>query len=251
MISSPPAWYYLHLHDIISTCMIPSPPAWYHLSMYDIISTCMITFPPAWYHLHLHDIIFTCMISSPPVWYHLHLHDIIFTCMISSPPAWYHLHLHDTIYTCMISYTAAWYYLHLHDTISTWMISYRVAWYYLQLYDIISAFNHIIMFAMQQQSSDVFVLLTNKHCFNKYHHNYQRLSKWSKLIVNRNILNAGVTVSDYPPVQVTPGGNLNLPPLVSNYHPQFYQLTFNNSNKLYFIFSSHGIGTFFVTLLMP
>ena len=218
--------------------MILSPPAWYHPHLYDIISTSMISSPPAWYYLHLHDIISTCMIPSPPVLYHLHLHDMISTCTISSPPAWYHLHLHDIISTCMITSTPAWYYLHLHDIISNCMISSP------------PAFNHIIMFAMQQQSSDVFVLLTNKHCFNKYHHNYQRLSKWSKLIVNRNILNAGVTVSDYPPVQVTTGSNLNLPPLVSNYHPQFYRVTFNDSNKLYFIFSSHGIGTFFVTLLM-
>ena len=51
--------------------------------------------------------------------------------------------------------------------------------------------------------------------------------------------------SDYPPVQVTPGGNLKLvTPSSFKLPPQFYRIPFNDNNKLNFIFLSHGIGTF-------
>ena len=53
---------------------------------------------------------------------------------------------------------------------------------------------------------------------------------------------AGVIVSDYPSVQVTPGGNLKLVssyPLWLKLPPQFYRLTFNDNNKLYISYFHH------------
>ena len=62
---------------------------------------------------------------------------------------------------------------------------------------------------------------------------------------------AGVTVSDYPPVQVTPGGNLKLVsscPSSFKLPPQFYRLTFNDNINIYFIFFHMALGTFLETL---
>ena len=43
--------------------------------------------------------------------------------------------------------------------------------------------------------------------------------------------------------------NFKLPPLVSNYPLDFIEVTFNNNNKLYSIFASHGISICLDTLI--